>query len=357
MLNQAVANEKGNAAFYLNRGEAYFHTGEYDKALADFNKSNDLRSDYADLWLAKTYSQMNKSQLAVDFLKKHLSSVYRVDASSIKQDPAFDKIQNSNEWFELWQKDWYPDDEKSVEEAKLLLAGNHTNRAMQLVDNAMVSDPSSTGLKAVKAQIYLEQGNNKGAMSLMNQVLDKVRDNAGYYALRAKVFSAQQDYDAAVKDYNRAIGLEPEVFNYYLDRSEAYLQEGDYNAALNDATFYLSLFGNDPKAIEIKAEILMKQGNAVDALPYLTKNIKNDPSKPAYFKARGDAYLQTKTYSYAIKDYSMALDLDPTDSETYLNKGLARYYMGDTEGACSDWEKAKRFGNIRAQEYLLKYCK
>lgn len=357
LLTQVEGSQKENATLYLCRGEAYYKMQNYNKALADFENANTLRSDYADLWLAKTYSQIGKSGLAVDFLKKHLASVYHADENSIKQDPAFDKIQNSNEWFELWQKDWYTNGEKVIEEANFLLVEKDAGKAGQLVDEAMASDPSNAGLKAVKAQIYLEQGNNRGALSLMNQVLDKVKDNAGYFALRAKAYFLQQDFDNAIKDYNRAIGLLPEKFNYYLERSETYLQKGDYNAALKDAKFFLSLFNDDPKAIELNAKILMKQGNAVDALPYLTRNIKNDPSKPAYFIARGDAYFQTKTYAYAIKDYSMALDLDPNNGEVYLNKGLARFYLGDTEGACSDWRMAKRLGNIQAQEYLLEHCK
>jgi hypothetical protein len=53
----------------------------------------------------------------------------------------------------------------------------------------------------------------------------------------------------------------------------------------------------------------------------------------------------------------MALDLDPRNKEAYLNKGLARYYLNDPEGACHDWNKAMEYGSVKAYEFLEKHCR
>jgi len=53
----------------------------------------------------------------------------------------------------------------------------------------------------------------------------------------------------------------------------------------------------------------------------------------------------------------MYLDIDPRSGNVYAKKGMARFNLGDKKGACSDWEKAKRYGSYDSVEYLEKYCK
>jgi regulator of sirC expression with transglutaminase-like and TPR domain len=52
----------------------------------------------------------------------------------------------------------------------------------------------------------------------------------------------------------------------------------------------------------------------------------------------------------------MALDLDPKNPDTYLNRGLARFRYNDKKGACNDWEKAARMGSSKAVEMLNNRC-
>ncbi len=74
------------------------------------------------------------------------------------------------------------------------------------------------------------------------------------------------------------------------------------------------------------------------------------------FELRGDIYMATNTYEFAVRDYSMFLDIEPYNGSIYTKKGLARLNLGNKKGACSDWEKAKRYGSYDAVRYLEKYC-
>ena len=94
----------------------------------------------------------------------------------------------------------------------------------------------------------------------------------------------------------------------------------------------------------------------IKALEYFNKNLEINTSKPEYFIARANTYLRTSTYKYAANDYSMALDLDPTNEQVYFNRGIARLKMGKIKDACYDWKQALKYGHPEAQEYLSKYC-
>jgi Flp pilus assembly protein TadD len=52
----------------------------------------------------------------------------------------------------------------------------------------------------------------------------------------------------------------------------------------------------------------------------------------------------------------MSLDLDPENSEAWLNKGIALANSGNTDDACHDFRIALSLGNKRATDYISRYC-
>ena len=41
----------------------------------------------------------------------------------------------------------------------------------------------------------------------------------------------------------------------------------------------------------------------------------------------------------------------------YYNRGIAKYGLGDKEGACRDWSKAGELGNPLAYDTIKQLCK
>jgi len=57
-------------------------------------------------------------------------------------------------------------------------------------------------------------------------------------------------------------------------------------------------------------------------------------------------------YNQAIADYDKVIELDPKDSETYINRGRTYYYLGNYNQAIADYDKViefdpKRFRGLR----------
>lgn len=59
----------------------------------------------------------------------------------------------------------------------------------------------------------------------------------------------------------------------------------------------------------------------------------------------------------ASDDFSMAIKLDPNNSEPYYNKGIAEILLGQNQKGCEDLKKAKALGHDRAQEMIIRFCK
>ncbi len=93
--------------------------------------------------------------------------------------------------------------------------------------------------------------------------------------------------------------------------------------------------------------------------------LKPDTAFSLIYSFRGIAKTKLKRFNEAIEDFDKALDIKPTKwSEStnwiknYHNRGVARFYSNDLEGACEDWETAfgtHGFGS--SLEYLERFCK
>ncbi len=93
-----------------------------------------------------------------------------------------------------------------------------------------------------------------------------------------------------------------------------------------------------------------------EAIKEYSSAIKIDSQyKDAYFE-RGYVYFELKMYKEAINDFSKYIEIDPSEPAAYTNRGLAKYNLGNTKGACIDWELSKAFGGD-VDTFINNYCK
>ena len=85
--------------------------------------------------------------------------------------------------------------------------------------------------------------------------------------------------------------------------------------------------------------------------------MENDTSNAEYFKARGLTYYQTHTYQQAAYDLSMSLDLVPDDQKANYYLGLAQHSLGNEKMACYYMNRARKYGELKAIEFLQENCR
>ncbi len=61
-------------------------------------------------------------------------------------------------------------------------------------------------------------------------------------------------------------------------------------------------------------------------------------------------------YEAAIQQFNSTLSLSESDTDAYVNRGNAKYKMGDTKNACSDWGLAAYYGDKDIIESIEKNC-
>ena len=108
-----------------------------------------------------------------------------------------------------------------------------------------------------------------------------------------------------------------------------------------------------------------RAGDYIKAIEYFEKAIALNPKTHDFmlFAYLGNAQSKLHRYSDAVDSYDQALSINPDNVmqysnwvRNYFNRGVAKYYLGDTEGACRDWNKALELGFGPAHDYIMEYC-
>ncbi len=165
----------------------------------------------------------------------------------------------------------------------------------------------------------------------------------------------QKDYAGAIIDYNKAIKIKPADYASYWQRGNAKIYLKDTVGAMEDYS----------KAIDLMNQNLKITKDGIDSV-----NLARSYAK------RGTYKYELRDYKGAIEDINIAFELQPLgtqppkmmpDNDTpiqhrykyYYYRGLSKYNLKDTLGACLDWNKAVELGNgmAEAKELLEKYCK
>lgn len=357
-LNEALRQNPGETEIFYQLGISYFALKNYPAAHDAFYETEKRRKGKGSFYLAKCEVKLNHPQLALNYLKIHLSSRYKLSEAEILLDEDLASLDNLPGWQQLWEeKKWYSTGDKDFQEAMFLKKQGETLEAINVLNKLEKQGYKRSLVQTEKATIYSELGNMKAAQSeLRSAVKSDVRNLDAIQQLA--LFQADEgDAEEAVTSLNKVIRQDPARFDAYIQRAQARSLAGDLSGAMEDLNLYLSYFPNNDEAIYRKGEIQYEHGKYLDAIQSFNAALELNQGKAEYYFARGKTYASTGTIRYAHKDMSMALDLDPLNGEIWYEQAKLSDELGDRSAACSCYKKAFQYGIFEAGDFLEKFCK
>ena len=152
--------------------------------------------------------------------------------------------------------------------------------------------------------------------------------------------------EAKLKDHRTAIAYYDSALQLNLNEADYFVNRGLSKEAVNDSTAVmdyeraLELNYNHTLARHNLKALKAKQGETITFEDRLTQTINEDSTMLYPYLERALQRFEGGYYKGAVEDYSMALEIDPSDEEIWLGRGLAREKLKDYEGAFSDYTKA-----------------
>ena len=167
------------------------------------------------------------------------------------------------------------------------------------------------------------------------------------YFLRAMANENIGDTNAALTDYNVIIYMSPDHVEALFSRGLLYYHMGKYDFAEKD---FINLL-NAPKG-ETNAIFFKFSNYESGATGVLTMEARD----AEVYNYLGLARTRLKNYNKAIIDFRLAIKLNPTDPNFFINRGLALEEMGKVEKAKEDFNRALQIdpGNTLANYNLLR---
>ncbi len=355
-LISAVSMNATDASIYLNRAEVYIASGDYSRAIDDYYSANKINPASGEYGLARIYALKGDAATSVYHLEQCLRSAFKKSEKDIMLDPSFSPVENKTEWRQFWKKEWYTREEKGVSEIEYYVSTGNIDEAKTIFSGLSGEYSGNPATLYGGALINVASAKYGDAIKTLTLLLAEDAENEKYLRLLVKAQEASGNYAGASDTYARIIDSgvpDPELL---VSRAECFRKTGEIDKASEIIKEYLEIYPESVKGIGIAGRLESARGDNLKALEYFNRNVRLHPSDPQSYIDRGNSYFLSRSWDWAIKDYSMSLDLQPGNAEAWLNKGISLLNSGKVNDACFDFRMSLSLGNRKATEYISRHC-
>ncbi|XP_044729796.1 dnaJ homolog subfamily C member 3 isoform X2 [Chrysoperla carnea] len=303
----AVEGDPNNYLTYFKRGTIYLALGKARLALTDLDRTIDLKPDFMAARLSRGtvyYKLCDLEHAQID-----LMAVYKKDPSNFKAQELLRSIALIEEY---------------IDAIHAYYASGDYSSAIMYLNKIVESCPWSSKYRKLRADCYLELGENGLAVSDLRSTTKLEADNTDGYLELSKLIYKLGEVSEALKEIRECLKLDPEhdeCFPFYkkikkidkfLTEADEELQKGNYAECVENAQKVLKneKYENMVKfrSKQLLCTCLMKDEKTSSAISACREAL--DLSKdPDVYCDRAEAYLQAEMYDDAIRDYHAALEM------------------------------------------------
>jgi eukaryotic-like serine/threonine-protein kinase len=238
----------------------------------------------------------------------------------------------------------------------ITLYGLHANRGVMRIRQGKLPEAIADLRKAIEirptgyqayvnlAQAFQTQRQYQDAIAELSRAIERDPRQPAIYRFRALMYLETKDLDAALADYELAIQHEtPRSMSLVEDligRGKIYQDKKDHKKAVAAFDDALRIRPDYAPAHRLRAESLLLLNRIEDALVSLDICVQQEKPNAAIYRARAQARAKIGRLADAVDDYTRALDLDP-DPVGHSQRGWSYLLIYDAPKlALRDFEMA-----------------
>jgi protein O-mannosyl-transferase len=314
---------------YFFRAYAFVEQGDYEKALADYDRALTLYPSYGPGYNDRgvTYFRQQKYQQAIADFTKAIQLAPEKTQSYINRGDVYRETGRISEARDDYQK--------AIE----------------------INPRSPVGLSRM-AEISKGEGNPQGAVKNYTLAIAQDPRNWSAYWERGNIYAARGLDDLAIADYSKVIEIQPRFIEARVSRGNSYLSIGDLEKAIADYSQVIRTAPQIPEVYSNRGLAYIRKQDFDSALSDYSAAIRINPGFAAALENRSMIYAQKREFKLALDDCNAAIKLNPQKVENYYNRGLIHVQLRQYPTALSDFEKVlslnKDFLPAQEQINLLK---
>lgn len=315
-LIRAVRADSANPDYLTNRARLYQLTRDYDRALADFDRSLRLRPSMLAF----------AGRGAVYFERGDVDRAIADYTQAVRLEPHAVVFYNRGLAFR--KKD-------------------DLQRAKQDFEQALRLDPTDLATRYQHGHVMLAMGNNAGALEDYDAVVRSAPTDGAALVSRGLAYQRLGDVDRAIADYTQAIRFIPESAIPFFDRGLAFAEKKEPALAQQDFESALQIDSTLAAAWIELGKIHDDAGDYNTSVAEYSRAIALDPSSSEAYFYRGATLLNVDV-DRAILDYDQAIRINPNYGDAFVLRGIAHFRKGKRDRALADWTDALDVSGERA---------
>ena len=313
---------------YMELGDLYTATREFDKAEASFEKANKLAP-------SNTQIIVGGSNAAIDAHKVDVAGEWIARATGgMKNDPRV--IRESERY--LFLKGNYAESARMGEQAvkrmprdrdaavylgyDLFNLGRY-DEVLALVSRYEPILPKEPNFPLLAGHVHRQNQLLQQAIDDFSRVLEKDPEMAEAMINRGYVRNDMQDAQGAIRDFQPAIKLRPDDGVAHLGLAYSYLQLHHSREALEETDRAEKLIGESGSTHMARATAYRQMRSLNNAEREYRLALKSSPNDLKIHEALADTLYHARRYSQAIVELEAALQLSPDDPFIYANLATA----------------------------------
>ncbi|RLS56549.1 MAG: tetratricopeptide repeat protein [Planctomycetota bacterium] len=229
--------------------------------------------------------------------------------------------------------------QEAVKLARELVQKKNLSGAVQLLNQAIASNPRLVEAYITRASIYADQQLYPRAVLDFNQIIALQPDNARHFNTRGYFLLVQQKFDDAMADFNQAIALDPNYAQPLNNRGLARIAREDFTKAIHEFNAALRIDAKYIDAMNNRGFAFTQSGKTDEAIADFTQVIQLNGKYVNAWNNRGQAYAKAQKHPEAIADFTKAIELDPATMEYYRLRADSYTALGQPDLARADLDQ------------------
>ncbi len=301
LFKEVVEFENSPKAFYY-LGLIYSKESEHTLAIDNFLKAikydkNKINSYYFEL--AKSYCDINWLNEAQIALMRSLSIL----SASTPYDDSIDE-----HYFLL---------------AWIYFKKNDIKNALLNLDMIEINSHVYNKAQVLKNMLIFKEGNIIEAKLNLEKLYETNKDNSMIYNALGEIYKELKLYKKSVDIYKEGLKAYPDSFIFLSELVDILIDDKNYDEAIEFANDFIKNYPNCPSAYNSLARIYYRQKEYKKALDELVKLTKLDKNNAEAFYFTGLILNDIAQPNEAIKNLTIALNLNPTKAKYYAQVSRA----------------------------------
>lgn len=160
---------------------------------------------------------------------------------------------------------------------------------------------------------------------------------------------AKVNNESSIRHSNKQIN--PEI-NNILTLTINLVNNEKYDVALDKLNNFIKKYPKSSQLVSLRAFVKGAMGDSSGQIADLTLAINLQPDNSNILLNRGAVWARLNNYQKALMDYNKAIEIEPDEIEAFFFRGNALYELGKIDEAVADYH---HYINISSEESKMKY--